>query len=170
MFSEQGRGLRMVQGRPSSFPRTQEAATSVDISAIHGEGSPRTWRRLLRPKLVESTVLIVDLLLIVAAGVVCSAVYHWSTKGITGNVAPYIGVGVIAAANFAATMTARRNYQLKRLVQFPRQARETILIWSGIYGLLAVAAFGMKISSDFSRGAVILFFAGGLSALLIWRW
>ena len=164
--------LHMVQGRPSLFLRGQEAATSsVDISAPrpHEAASPRTWRRLLRPKLVESTVLIIDLLLIVAAGVVCSAVYHWATSDTPGNVAPYIGVGVIAAANFSAIMTARRNYQLKRLVQFARQARETILIWSGIYGLLAVAAFSMKISSDFSRGAVILFFAGGLGTLLAWR-
>src|SRR5262249_7883349 len=80
------------------------------------------------------------------------------------------GVGIIVAANFAAIMAARRNYRLKRLTLLARQARETIIIWSGTYGLLAVAAFTMKISSDFSRGAVILFFAGGPAALLFWRW
>jgi hypothetical protein len=156
----------MVQSRPSSFLRAHEAATSsVDISALPSEGSPRTWRRLLRPKLVESTVLIIDLLLIVAAGVACRAVYHWATGGITGNLAPYIGVGVIAAANLSVTVTARRNYQLKRLIQFARQARETILIWAGIYGLLAAATFS---SSDFSRSAVILFFAGISASRQVW--
>jgi Undecaprenyl-phosphate glucose phosphotransferase len=78
-------------------------------------------------------------------------------------------VGVIMAVNFVAIMMARRNYRLKRLVLFATQARETILIWSGTYGLLAVVAFTMKISSEFSRGALILFFAGGLAALLTLR-
>jgi Undecaprenyl-phosphate glucose phosphotransferase len=149
---------------------SQEAGTStVDVSAVARQGAKRGWRRVLRPRFIESTAFVIDLLLIVAAGVVCSAAYHWTTNGDPGNVAPYIGVGVIAGANFSAIMTARRNYHLKRLILFTHQARETIIIWSGIYGLLAVAAFTMKISSDFSRGAVILFFAGGLTVLLAWR-
>jgi Undecaprenyl-phosphate glucose phosphotransferase len=151
------------------FASQEAAATPVDIAVVADDVSQPRWRRLLRPKFVESTVLIVDLVLILAAGVVCSALYHLTTNGITGNVVPYIGVGVIAAANFSAIMTARRNYHLKRLIQLPRQARETVLTWSGIYGLLAVAAFTMKIGSEFSRGAVILFFVGGLAALLAWR-
>src|SRR6516162_5856676 len=76
---------------------------------------------------------------------------------------------VVVAANLAAIMTARRNYQLKRLILLPAQARETIVIWTGTYGLLAAAAFTMKISSDFSRGAVILFFASRFSLLPAWR-
>jgi Undecaprenyl-phosphate glucose phosphotransferase len=148
----------------------QEAATSyVDLSVPARETPRRTWRRLLRPKFVESIVLVIDLFLIVATGVLSSALYHWTTGGNPGIVLPYIGVGVIAAANFTAVMTARRNYHLKRLIQFATQARETILIWPGIYGLLAVAAFTMKISNEFSRGALIVFFVGGLSALLAWR-
>ncbi|HEY1576173.1 MAG TPA: undecaprenyl-phosphate glucose phosphotransferase [Terracidiphilus sp.] len=141
----------------------------MEIPVRARESSSRTWRTLLRPKFVESLVLVIDLFLIVATGILSSAIYHRETGGNSGNVLPYIGVGVIAAANFMAVMTARRNYHLKRLIQVARQARETVFIWSGIYGLLAVAAFTMKISSDFSRGAVILFFVSGLSALLAWR-
>jgi Undecaprenyl-phosphate glucose phosphotransferase len=66
-------------------------------------------------------------------------------------------------------MAARRNYRLKNLALFSRQARDTIIIWTGVYGMLAFVGFTMKISSDFSRGAVILFFAGGLAAVLSWR-
>ena len=156
----------------NNYPRflrsvPQGAATALADRA-GSTGAKRVWRRLLRPSFVEVGVSVADILLIVATGPICSWFYHWVT-GINGRVAPYAGVGVIMAANFVAVMMARRNYRLKRLVLFATQARETILVWSGTYGLLAVVAFTMKISSDFSRGAVILFFAGGLAALLSLR-
>ena len=66
-------------------------------------------------------------------------------------------------------MTARQNYRLKNLALFSRQARDTIIIWTSVYGMLALVGFTMKISSDFSRGSAILFFAGGLATLLSWR-
>lgn len=160
----------MGKGPRPSFSTQQEPAISpAGIPVLAAEVPQRTWRRLLRPKFVESTVLVTEVFLILAAGVICSALYHWATSGSVGNVAPYIGVGVIVAANFSAIMMARRNYQLKLLIVFARQARDIIVVWSGIFGLLAAAAFTMKISSDFSRGALILFFVGGLGTLLIWR-
>jgi Undecaprenyl-phosphate glucose phosphotransferase len=146
----------------------REAATLLADNSVAASDAKRTWHRLLRPRLVEAGVLIADVLLIVAASVIYSWSYHWVT-GMGRSAVPFAGVGVIVAANFAAIMTARRNYGLKRLVLFATQARETILIWSGTYGLLAVVAFTMKISDVFSRGAVILFFAGGLATLLVWR-
>ena len=141
----------------------------MDITAVSNDAPERAWQRLLRPRFLEGGVAVVDIILILAAGLACSSAYHWLAGGNFGNVVPYAGTGIIVAANFAAIMTARRNYRLKRLVSFAIQARETILIWSGTYGLLAIAAFTMKVSSDFSRGAVILFFVGGLGALLAWR-
>jgi Undecaprenyl-phosphate glucose phosphotransferase len=146
----------------------QEAATALADNVAGSTGATRIWRRLLRPSFVEVGVSIVDVLLIVATGLVCSWSYHWVT-GLYGKVMPYAGLGLIMAANFVAIMMARQNYRLKRLILFATQARETILIWSGTYGLLAVVAFTMKISSEFSRGAVILFFAAGLAVLLTLR-
>lgn len=147
---------------------SQEAVTvSADISAVPNDFPQKTWHRLLRPGFLETGVLVVDILLIVCAGLICSSIYYSLTA--TGSVMPYASIGVVVAVNFAAIMTARRNYQLKRLILFGAQARETIITWSGTYGLLAVAAFTMKISNEFSRGVVILFFLAGLSALLAWR-
>jgi Undecaprenyl-phosphate glucose phosphotransferase len=160
----------MSNNRRFSRSASQEAAApSVDILAAPQDVPQKPWRRLLRPSILEVGVVLVDILLIVAAGLASSSAYQWLTSENLGNVTPSAGMGVVVAANFAAIMTARRNYQLKRLILFSAQVRETIVIWIGTYGLLAAAAFTMKISSDFSRGAVILFFAGGLSVLLAWR-
>jgi Undecaprenyl-phosphate glucose phosphotransferase len=153
----------------SWFASQEATAPSADILAASQNVPRKPWRRLLRPRILEVGVLLVDVLLIVAAGLVSGSAYHWLTGGNTGSVTPSAGMGVIAAVNFAAIMTARRNYHLKRLILFSAQARETMITWTGTYGLLAVAAFTMKISSDFSRGAVILCFVSGLSVLIAWR-
>lgn len=155
--------------RLSQFASHQVGTSSVDIPAV-SRGVAHPWRRLLRPGMVETGVLVADLLLIVASGLICSSAYHLVTAHVTGKVEPYAGLGLLVAANFAALMTARRNYQLKGLILFARQAREATVIWSGTFGVLAVAAFTTKISGDFSRGAVILFFVGGWMTLLAWRW
>lgn len=160
----------------ASFARRDATAASVDITSLSGdipklsaEASKRTWHGLLRPKFVEKAVLTIDLVLLVATCVVCSLSYHWITAGGFANITASAGLGIIVAANFAAIMTARHNYQLKNLALFPKQARDTIIIWTGVYGMLALVGFAMKISSDFSRGSAILFFAGGLGAILSWR-
>ena len=108
--------------------------------------------------------------MIVIAGIVCSVAYRWTVGGGTEDLTQYVGVSFIIAANFSAIMTARQNYHLKRLIRPAKQIREVIIVWSGTYGLLAAVAFTMKISGDFSRGSLLLFFAGGLTSLVISRW
>ena len=63
--------------------------------------------------------------------------------------AAFIGVGLIIAFNFTAVMAARRNYSLKNLVAFTRQAREAAFFWCVIFAMLPLAGFVMKISSEF---------------------
>ena len=153
----------------SPFRPQETTTTSVDIAPLSGEIPTRTWHELLRPKLVEKAVLIADVIFIAAASLVCSSSYSWIATGDLAHVLAFAGLGIIVAVNFTAIMSARRNYHLKSIALFPRQARDTIIVWTGVYGLLAVVGFTMKISSEFSRGSTILFFAGGLATLLSFR-
>src|SRR5437016_10476078 len=134
------------------------------------KGLGGSWRRLLRPSTVENAVLITDIILIAAVGLLCGLGYLTIATGTVANQTQFAGVGVAVAANFAAIMAARRNYRLKNLQLFGKQIRDTIFVWSGVYGVLAFAAFAMKISSEFSRGSTILFFFTGLATLLCWRY
>ena len=148
----------------------QEKRTPNAAIAIHGGETRRSaLRGLMRPSTVETGVLIADIFLIVVTGIICSSAYHWTIGDGTNHMAPYVGVSFIIAANFAAIMTARQNYHL-RLIRLAKQIREVIIVWSGTYGLLAAVAFTMKISDEFSRGSLLLFFAGGLTSLVISRW
>lgn len=159
-------------GKISSVARfgpKESEAVSVDSPSHLSEIANQTWPRLLRPELVEKAVLAADVVVIVLASLVCRIAYSWITNSDIANVSAYAGLGIIVAVNFAAIMTARRSYRLKNLVQLYRQARDIIIIWSCVYGMLALVGFTMKISSDFSRGSTILFFVGGLATLLSFR-
>src|SRR5262249_9415564 len=121
-------------------------------------------------QLVEHTVLVVDFIFIVAASALFSFVYQWFSTGDLDLERAFFSVGIIVAANFTAIMAARRNYRLKNLMLLGRQARDTIIIWFGVSGTLTVIAFTLKVSNEFSRGAAMLFFVGGLLILLSWRY
>jgi Undecaprenyl-phosphate glucose phosphotransferase len=171
-----GIGLSMNRVPNLSPFRAQEAPPTSpdipplpDILPLPGEMSKQNWQKLVRPKLVEKAALIADVIFIVAASLLCWWSYSWITNGNIANWRPFAGLGTIVAVNFTAIMAARRNYRLKNLAQVTMQARDTIIVWSGVYGMLALAGFAMKISSDFSRGSTMLFFAGGLATLLSFR-
>ena len=147
----------------------EEAVGPSSVGPVAQDNNARgTWHKLLRPLLIEKVVLVVDVVLITVTAVVCSNLYLWTTGSLPTD-ATFFGVGLIAAVNFAAVMSARRNYSLKNLTQTAKQARDTIFLWSGVCGLLAVIGFTMKISASFSRGSTILFFLAGLAGLLTWR-
>src|SRR5690349_11922514 len=137
-------------------PDEPTSASSADVLPLSEHVPTRAWHTLVRPKFVENAVLVADLLFIIAASIACSSAYSWLITGV--NVTAFAGLGTIVAINFTAMMTARQNYQLKSLALFPKQARDASIIWTGVYGILAFVGFTMKISNEFSRGSVILFF------------
>src|SRR5262249_40913338 len=92
------------------------ASPSSGAPVAQDNGARGTWHRLLRPLLIEKVVLIIDVVLITITAVICSELYLW-TAGSLPDDATFLGVGLIAAMNFAAVMSARRNYSLKNLTQ-----------------------------------------------------
>jgi Undecaprenyl-phosphate glucose phosphotransferase len=157
-------------GASRVVPSAEVKAASLEIPSGPSEIPRRTWNRLLRPQFVEHTVLVADYVFIVSASALFSFIYHWFFTGDLNHEQAFLSIGIIVAANFTAIMAARRNYRLKNLTLFGRQARDTIIIWLGVSGTLTVVAFTLKISNEFSRGAAMLFFVGGLLILLSWRY
>src|SRR5438105_3055952 len=148
----------LLRASPSEPQAPTQAPDPPDGERKGLEGS---WHMRLRPSSVENSVFIIDVILVAAVGLVCGLGYLWIATGSISNPTLFAAVGVVVATNFAAIMAAQRNYRLRNLRLFARQARDTIFTWSGVYGFLAVATFAMKISDQFSRGATILFFFAG---------
>src|ERR1700687_63652 len=152
---------------------SREAAQDTDTSSVipprSSEIQQGPWRRLLRPQLIEKAVFTTDVIIIVLASLFYSSAYRWITTGDLAHVTGSVVVGMVFAINFATIIAARWNYRFKNLTLFARQSREVIIIWTAVYGMLAVVAFTLKMSADFSRGTAILSYAGGLATLVFWR-
>ena len=153
----------------SKDARAETIVSSVGPQPTSATQPTSPWQHLLRPQIVETAVLVVDLVLIVSLGFICSFLYHLATNADIAKANAFIGVGLIIAFNFAALMAARRNYSLRNLVAAVRQVRDATLFWCGVFALMAIAGFVMKISDEFSRGSTILFFLTGLAALIWWH-
>jgi Undecaprenyl-phosphate glucose phosphotransferase len=157
-------------GSSRVIPPEGVRVSSLEIPSGPSEIPRRSWTRLFRPQLVEHIVLVADYISIIAASALFSFLYPWFFTADLKHERAFLSIGIIFAANFTAIMATRRNYRLKNLALFGRQARDTIIIWFGVSSTLTVVAFALKISNEFSRGMAMLFFTGGLMILLLWRY
>jgi undecaprenyl-phosphate galactose phosphotransferase/putative colanic acid biosynthesis UDP-glucose lipid carrier transferase len=138
-------------------------------SAAPEFAATRPARHLVPFRLIEPAVFVVDLLLVIAVSVATGAAYIWIAFGIVDRIETFFGVGVIVFANFAAILLARGDYRVRNLVNFRRQTRDIVMVWSGVFLVLLGVAFSLKIAETFSRGATISFFIFGLAAVVAWR-
>jgi len=129
-------------------------------------------RRLHLPyHLVEPIVLTVDLVLVIAISLLAGIGDNWFISGlIPANAIPtYTAIGVLTVTNVSAVLAARGDYRVSNLVSFYRQARDLAVIWIGVFLIFVGVAFSLKVSANFSRGAVLSFFALGLGGMIAWR-
>ena len=124
----------MSTSRGQRFPRFElpEATSApVDISPIPNE-APKKWRRLLSPSFLESGVLVADIVLILTAGLISSVAYQWVASSSIVNIVPNAGIGVIVAANFAASHDGTTKLSPEALDSlFPASARDgPRLVWN----------------------------------------
>lgn len=129
----------------------------------------RDFRRVLPFHFIGWLVLFEDMIVIVATSVATGAGYHFFFLDALGNADRYLGIGVVAAANFSAISAARGSYRPVNLLSFRRQVRDVTLIWALVCLILLSAAFALKIADTFSRGSAISFFAIGWMVIIAWR-
>jgi Undecaprenyl-phosphate glucose phosphotransferase len=147
-----------------SAPSPRALATTTELVASQ---CPR--RGLLPFGWISKIALCIDLIIIVSLSVLSGVGYHLIAFQNVGPVASFLGVGALAAVNFTAVFAARGTYQPKVFVDFWRQLRETSTVWLLGFFLLSLAAFSLKISETYSRGATFAFFAIGWFGVASWR-
>src|SRR5207302_301493 len=85
----------------------------------------------------------------------------------------YTMAAIIIAAIFVPILYNRGLYSPSALVNWNSQVRNILGLWTITFLVFASLAFALKVSSDFSRGAVLLFGIVGLMAILLhhvlWR-
>jgi Undecaprenyl-phosphate glucose phosphotransferase len=129
-------------------------------------------RRLRLPyHLVEPMVFTVDAVLVIAISLFVGIGYNWFILGFipANTIQTYSAIGVLTLTNVSAVLAARGDYRMSNLASFSRQARDLVIIWVGVFLILVGVAFSLKVSANFSRGAVLSFFALGLGGVIAWR-
>ena len=147
-------------------------------SAVHASDL-RNGSRLERPiarriprlpyQLLGPAVLLVDMVMVIAISVIAGVAYEWIFLGVVPGIGRYVAVGVLAFTNLSAILAARGNYRVGKLANFPQQARDLTLAWSGVFLVLIGTAALLKVAEEFSRGSTLTFFALGLAGLIVWR-
>ena len=151
-------------GGPSDIAESRSGSTC-------GSGD-RTARQLRLPyHLVEPAVLAVDLVIVVAISLLAGIGYNWFLLGLipANAIQTYTAIGVLTFSNVSAVLVARGDYRVSNLVNFYQQARDLVIVWTGVFLLLVGVAFSLKVSASLSRGAALTFFAFGLGGMIAWR-
>src|SRR5262245_20716121 len=133
-------------------------------------GSERPWP--LSYGSIEAIVCAVDILLIIMVSVATGAAYAQFNQGDV-DLARYISTAILASAVFVLLFRRRCLYDPSSLVNWSLQARNIATLWMVTFLVLAGVAFALKIGTEFSRGAVLLFAAASPAVLMIhhglWR-
>ena len=145
-------------------PRTIE----VSLPTSSGIG----WRFPLRYSSIPAFVCAFDVFLILTTAVLAGNAYS-SVQNSDIDLSRYIVTAAIIAAIFVPLLYNRGLYTPVALVNFSSQFRNILGLWTVAFLAFASIAFALKVGSDFSRGAVLLFGIVGLMAILlhhaVWR-
>jgi Undecaprenyl-phosphate glucose phosphotransferase len=134
--------------------------------------SPRpqnSGRRLLPYNLIDGAVICSDAILILTTSVLTGVLYHFAFLDSVGTMTAFLSVGTLTFVNFSAILAARANYRPEALTNFWKQVRETTATWLFVFFVLLAVAFSFKVSEEYSRGAILAFFAVGWTAIIAWR-
>ena len=150
--------------------KAQSAVREMDLRSGRRLERP-TARRLFRLpyNLLGPVVVSVDMVVVISISLLAGFAYEWCFTGVVPGASRYAAIGLLAFTNLTGILAARGDYRVDNLANFPRQARDLVLAWSGIFLVLVGAAAMLKVAEEFSRGATLTFFALGLSGMIIWR-
>src|SRR6516165_2289301 len=129
----------------------------------------RRWRWPLSYRSIEVFAIVVDTLIIVAAGVLADAAYGLTITALPTEITIYGGAAALVAALLTCVLKERGLYKPTALLNWTAQVRAVIITWIGVFMFLAGCVFALKIGSTFSRIEIISFAAVGLCGLIAQR-
>ena len=148
--------------RNLGMPRLMGASRSSD-----GLQPSRKWP--ISYQSIEFVAVLFDAAIILVAGILSGVVYHLATIGTSGDAMQHAASSAVVAALFIALAKSRDLYDPTELMALKNLIHNLAAIWAAVFLFLASVAFALKIGADFSRGAIVLFAAVGLGALVLQR-
>jgi Undecaprenyl-phosphate glucose phosphotransferase len=152
------------------FPEAlKQGSTEIDHQAT---SSGTAWRWPIRYSSIPAVVCAVDVFLILTTAVLAGNLYS-SIQKTNADLTRYTMTAIVIAAMFVPILYNRGLYSPVALLDWKSQVRNIVGLWILTFLAFASVAFALKVGSDFSRGAVLLFGVVGLVTILLhhalWR-
>ena len=153
----------------------REAAALMNVQPNYTLASPPQTSRVLRGWALLSrgtfsgAIFLIDVAAIVALSFITGIAYYLTVYGDVGDISSYVRVGVLAACIFAVSNVFRGEYRLPNFFAFKPHARRTIQLWNVTLICLLMLGFMARISVDYSRGWIVLFYFATLAGLVVLR-
>lgn len=151
--------------------RDIDVVGAVAVRDSEGPRSARKWP--ISYDSVEIIAILIDAAIILSASTIAGVIYHYRTFGVPGDLVKCIGSATVVAALFISLLQSRGMYRPNELLVLRSQIHAVCLFWVAVFALLAGTVFALKIGSEFSRGASLVFVVVGLGALIaqriVWR-
>ena len=173
-------GTDILKGRVGPDPVAQAqdpvdhvAANAHCANSFENRSSPldfeNRWRWPVSYWSIEVLAVIIDILIILSAGVLADTIYRLATTGFASEITDYLAAAAVVAALFTSLLKGRGLYKPMALLAWTSQVRAVTLTWIGVFMFLAGCVFVLKIGSTFSRGTIMSFAAIGLFGLVAHR-
>jgi Undecaprenyl-phosphate glucose phosphotransferase len=129
----------------------------------------RTWATLTRG-MVAVAALLADSVVIIAVAMLMGAAYHLAAYRDTGPWLSFFAIGCVATSIFVLPTAIYGEYALPNYLTFKPHVRRVFTLWNITFLCLLTLGFLAKTTDVYSRGTIILFYAGGLPAILLARY
>lgn len=111
-------------------------------------------------------VVAIESIAIIAASLLAGTFYSYTVYGSPGDVAIYIGAGILVAWGFALPFVMRDEYRVEAMLEGQRSMRRMLTVWVGTILMLPLIGFLTKSAELYSRGWLLLFFVTGFLAVI----
>ncbi|MEI9995409.1 MAG: exopolysaccharide biosynthesis polyprenyl glycosylphosphotransferase [Rhizomicrobium sp.] len=133
-------------------------------------GIAQTWRADVPIQYAVSALAqAVDTAIIVAISILSGMAFQSMAHGTTGNIPGFAATGVIVSVLFCGLVRLQASREPRGSATRLGRARMAAIAWVVTFLFLIVLAFSMKISAQFSRGAIFAFFTVGMAGALASR-
>lgn len=152
--------------------------TTQDFATFNREeGAVVRWRgaaaSIASPAVVRIVFSVIaatcDGLAILSSAIVTWVIYHVLAYPHAAAFQPVGPQGYMTAALFIIPNIMRREYMFANYLDFRGHLGRTIVLWNVAFASTIMLAFLAKTSAEFSRGAIVFFYAGGLGSVLLMR-
>jgi Undecaprenyl-phosphate glucose phosphotransferase len=128
----------------------------------------RGWALLSRGTF-SSAIFLIDVATIVGMSFLTGLAYYLVVYGDTDDVSSCVRVGAVAAGIFAIFNIFRGEYRQPNFFAFRPHARNGIQSWNVTLICLLMLGFLARVSIDYSRGWIVVFYFATLAALIVVR-